>query len=285
MQAGGDAGSIHTAGGGGGPGSHSLAMSVAGGAGGGGGSDHRVTLTSGGGDHRGDRDMSEDMRAMVTWVKRLVKLKGVGPSSWTEEHESSVAAFLASPEVRKLVAYVAADGELALLTPYAALPCAPKDFVYFIKREGVAQLTLSKLKAGVQVGAVRGGGMDSLLRLMGDVLMPAVRGTALWPEGVRKDFVGQMHRFMASLVETSHQARGKTMLYLPPEPLPEDPGAAAADKDLVQRLEAAVIHWTRQVRDWEGRGGADARNCRLQQHRPYKLQSLGPCRAVLYDPH
>jgi dynein heavy chain len=65
---------------------------------------------------------------------------------------------------------------------------------------------------------------------------------------VRKDFVGQMHRFMASLVETSYQARGKTMLYLPPEPLPADAAVAAADKDLVQRLEATVIHWTRQVR-------------------------------------
>lgn len=39
------------------------------------------------------------------------------------------------------------------------------------------------------------------------------------------------------------------MLYLPAESMPADPVAAAGDKDLVQRLEATVIHWTRQIKE------------------------------------
>ena len=39
------------------------------------------------------------------------------------------------------------------------------------------------------------------------------------------------------------------MLYLPAETLPTDISLAATDKDLVQRLEATVIHWTRQIKE------------------------------------
>merc|ERR1711865_930382 len=59
-----------------------------------------------------------------------------------------------------------------------------------------------------------------------------------------------MHRFMASLTETVHQAHGKTVLYLPRENCDlEDFETVRADKDLVQRLESTVIRWTRQIKE------------------------------------
>ncbi len=76
-----------------------------------------------------------------------------------------------------------------------------------------------------------------------------MKTTTLWPESVRKDFMGQLHRFLASVVETSFQAQGKTVLYLPAESYPAEVAAAATDKDLIQRLEATVIHWTRQIKE------------------------------------
>lgn len=42
--------------------------------------------------------------------------------------------------------------------------------------------------------------------------------------------------------------RGKTILYIPQEQL-GDPKQAAKQKDLVQRLESTVIHWTRQIKE------------------------------------
>lgn len=69
-----------------------------------------------------------------------------------------------------------------------------------------------------------------------------------WPEGVRKEFISGLHRFMAAITEASHQSKGRTTLYIPNEDL-SDPEQAAKDKDLLQRLEGTVIYWTRQIKD------------------------------------
>lgn len=53
---------------------------------------------------------------------------------------------------------------------------------------------------------------------------------------------------MAVLTETWHGAAGKTVLYIPQENL-TDQVASAREKDLVQRLESTIIHWTRQIKE------------------------------------
>lgn len=161
---------------------------------------------------------------------------------------------------------MAADGELVLITAHSSFPVAPKQFCFWVRRDS-SPLSPATVKAGVQFGMVNGGGVDSLLRVMGDVFAPQVTGSgaaaASWPDSVRKDFVSQLQRCMASLVEASHVAKGKTVLYLPPEEgLGGSDAEAAAlvadraqlqrlalDKDLLQRLEACVIHWTHQVKE------------------------------------
>ncbi len=50
------------------------------------------------------------------------------------------------------------------------------------------------------------------------------------------------------LAPQAHQAKGKTALYIPAEDV-SDAREAAKDKDLVQRLESTVIHWTRQIKE------------------------------------
>ena len=69
-----------------------------------------------------------------------------------------------------------------------------------------------------------------------------------WPDTIKKEFSGQMHRFMASLTETAWDQRGTTTLYIPAEEL-SNAEAAAKQKDLVQRLETTLIHWTRQIKE------------------------------------
>jgi dynein heavy chain len=65
---------------------------------------------------------------------------------------------------------------------------------------------------------------------------------------VKKEFVANLHRFMAFLNEQTHSARGQTYLYIPDEDL-TDIEASAKDKDLLQRLESTVIYWTRQIKE------------------------------------
>jgi dynein heavy chain len=69
-----------------------------------------------------------------------------------------------------------------------------------------------------------------------------------WPDGVKKEFIANLHKFMAFLNETTYAARGQTYLYIPDEDL-SDIEAAAKDKDLLQRLESTVIHWTRLIKE------------------------------------
>lgn len=196
------------------------------------------------------RDLNVDVKAMTSWLKKAIKLKGfTAEEKWTDEHESMAIQFLTLPEIKKLVAYMSSEGELMLLTPYAGLPVAPRAFAYFVKKVDHAHISADNIKSALQFGVVNGGGIESMMRLMDSVYLPVLKESGSWPDSVRKDMVGQAQRFMASLVETSHQIKGKTVLYVPPEPIPADVKEGAKDKDLLQRLEATVIHWTRQIKE------------------------------------
>jgi len=190
-----------------------------------------------------------EMRAMVDWVRARVRLRGYRPSMWGDECTTWVTDFLALPESTRLVAYVA-DNRLRFVRMEKVASAAPEQFMWFVRRGEPP--SLENIAQHVQFGLVNGGGMDSLLRIMSGVFVPRVIANMSWPESVRKDFTGQLHRFMASLTETAYQARGKTVLYLPREGSVlegNDVSLAASDKDLVQRLESTVIHWTRQIKE------------------------------------
>ena len=53
---------------------------------------------------------------------------------------------------------------------------------------------------------------------------------------------------MCTLTEACHKRIGRTQLYIPNEDL-HDIEAAAKEKDQIQRLEAIVIYWTRQIKE------------------------------------
>lgn len=77
--------------------------------------------------------------------------------------------------------------------------------------------------------------LESLLGLMNDTT-PKLLGENEWPENVKKEFVSNLHNFMAVITEVSYAAKGMTNLYIPNEDL-SDLDTATKDKDLMQRLE------------------------------------------------
>ncbi|EKX36467.1 hypothetical protein GUITHDRAFT_97557 [Guillardia theta CCMP2712] len=83
---------------------------------------------------------------------------------------------------------------------------------------------------------------------MSRIYVPAVSSNSTWPDSFRKEFSGQIHKFMAILTESSHQIHGNTVLYVPRDDL-TDLDACVKDKELVQRLETNLIHWTRQIKE------------------------------------
>ena len=115
---------------------------------------------------------------------------------------------------------------------------------YFIKKRFDVALTIQNIQEILLIGMVDGDPLDDLLSQMNAEFLPKLLGEKNWPEGVKKEFVAQLHKFMAALTEASHASKGRTTLYIPNEDL-SDVEAAAKDKDLLQRLESTVIYWTR----------------------------------------
>lgn len=66
---------------------------------------------------------------------------------------------------------------------------------------------------------------------------------------VTKDFREDFNKFMATLTESIYEAKGQTLLYIPPLEFVGTVKEQARDKELTQRLEQVVIRWTRQIKE------------------------------------
>jgi len=109
-------------------------------------------------------------------------------------------------------------------------------------------ITLENLQECVIFKSIGMDPLEDLLEKMNSEYVRKLLQENDWPDGVKKEFIANLHRFMAFLNETTHAARGQTYLYIPDEDL-TDIEAAAKDKDLLQRLESTVIYWTRQIKE------------------------------------
>ncbi|KAI9188053.1 hypothetical protein H9P43_002444 [Blastocladiella emersonii ATCC 22665] len=109
-------------------------------------------------------------------------------------------------------------------------------------------LTATNLLARIQYGTIARSVLDSLVVLMNGVYVPLFLDNRGWPDTVRKDFAGQLHKFMAVLTDTAFHSQGHTVLYVPKEKLPSI-DEVASSKDVVQRLESLLVHWTRQIKE------------------------------------
>uniref|UniRef100_A0A1B8Y1E3 Dynein heavy chain 2, axonemal n=1 Tax=Xenopus tropicalis TaxID=8364 RepID=A0A1B8Y1E3_XENTR len=123
-----------------------------------------------------------------------------------------------------------------------------EQLMYFIRKEG-ATLTPDNLEETLQFGSVRGTAIVALLRLMNGLYAPYIFSNATWPESIRNNFSAHVHRFLAALTDARYKLQGQTVLYIPIEALHLDVEVAVKDKELVQRLETAMVHWTRQIKE------------------------------------
>ena len=204
--------------------------------------------------------------ACVAWIRARVELlapspaegdeEPVAPAAWVSslwddgEHLAAVSEFLQSVTCRAIFAFVV-DGALTLTaTPPTDLPDGTA--AMYFARDPAKFVTANNIDTVIAVGKFFGSPQDSLLRLMSSVYVPSVVTNKTWPDSVKKEFSGQLHKFMAQLTESANLSlRGKTVLYVPAEPLGE-PREVAKEKDLVQRLESTLIHWTRQIKEVVG---------------------------------
>lgn len=185
----------------------------------------------------------ESLAGAVLRFKQALSLTHYSEKMWKDGHADTVFEFLTNAEMTKLIAFVRSD----VLVLQNGIPSDASEIFYFIKQTK-AQITEQNFEDILQYGTLTGDVMASLLRLMENVYLPLFATNKNWPESLKKDFSSQLHRFMALLTDTTHQLSGHTVLYVPNEDL-SNIEAAAKTKDLVQRLEALLVHWTRQIKE------------------------------------
>ncbi|XP_063042411.1 dynein axonemal heavy chain 2 [Engraulis encrasicolus] len=179
------------------------------------------------------------------FMKR-VSISGVTEEDWTEENLLVLDQFVADENLKLLVIYL--DQFAGLKVEFAMPAQAPDQLAYFIRTEGTP-VTLETFEGALQYGMLRGGGSESLLRLMNGVFAPTATLSSNWPESIKNNYLGHMHRFLTTLTDARFKLVGNTVLYIPMEAMQGTPEEAAKDKELVQRLEMVVIHWTRQIKE------------------------------------
>jgi len=174
---------------------------------------------------------------------------------WKDEHYVWLNDFLTEPDQRTIFFWNDFE-ELTLRVSNTAPPkfydagINPQDYqvAYFLKKRWDVSITEDNLQECVLFKAIGTDPLEDLLEKMNTEYVKKLLQENDWPDGVKKEFIANLHRFMAFLNETTHAARGQTYLYIPDEDL-TDIEAAAKDKDLLQRLESTVIYWTRQIKE------------------------------------
>ncbi|XP_029784654.1 dynein heavy chain 2, axonemal [Suricata suricatta] len=173
-------------------------------------------------------------------------LTGLADAEWTAEHDAILEHFAQDPSEPVLTIFVDACAGLRL---DLGMPVQTQNqIVYFIRQAPVA-ITPENFEATVQFGTVRGSYIPALLRLLSGVFAPLIFANTTWPESIRSHFASHLHRFLACLTDTRYKLEGHTVLYIPAEAANMVPEVVVKDKELVQRLETSMIHWTRQIKE------------------------------------
>ncbi|CAF0814718.1 unnamed protein product [Didymodactylos carnosus] len=191
--------------------------------------------------------VKSEVESIFDYIHKLVVLPGLEPSMWTDEIHRIIREYLSDPELRLLCFYI--DRVTGLTAEYR-VPTNPfSHLLYFMKNQSMRIVEKEQFVRDVQFGNFGGKHFSSLLRLMSGLYAPLFFGNKMWPETIKNDFSAQLHRFLATLTDIRWRMEGITKLYIPKEGLDVEPEVAAKDKELVQRLESAMVHWSRQLKD------------------------------------
>uniref|UniRef100_A0A2K6C7M2 Dynein axonemal heavy chain 2 n=1 Tax=Macaca nemestrina TaxID=9545 RepID=A0A2K6C7M2_MACNE len=198
----------------------------------------------------GPQAQSEESMEPEADVKPLflsrAALTGLADAVWTQEHDAILEHFAQDPTESILTIFI--DPCFGLKLDLGMPVQTQNQLVYFI-RQAPVPITRENFEATVQFGTVRGPYIPALLRLVSGVFAPQIFANTTWPESIRNHFASHLHKFLACLTDTRYKLEGHTVLYIPAEAMNMKPEVVVKDKELVQRLETSMIHWTRQIKE------------------------------------
>ncbi|XP_071165421.1 dynein axonemal heavy chain 2-like [Mytilus edulis] len=185
--------------------------------------------------------------SVVHMLKERIMVTNLKTSMWEESHNYALEKFLEDPGLQLMIAYM--DQYRGFVIEFTIPGYPIEQMTYFIKCQFTTKLTADNFHKIFRYGSLQGQHLQSLLRLMDGFFAPAFFENTSWPDSIQNEFASHLHRFLAKLTDTRWRLADKTVLYVPMEGLKTSPEEAARKKEYIQRLEAAMIHWIRQIKE------------------------------------
>ena len=187
------------------------------------------------------RELSRDI---LEGIKDEIRREEPIELAWSEEHVREVENYLmdtkSSPVLLIYRDELSGDLKVSQSSPMAAP--LPKYMFFLLKLEEGGQGELQR-------GRLQESHLSSLLKQMRSVYAPIFFKAGYWPGNVKNEFSSHLHRFLAGLTDSQQARGGQTVLYIPDEGPLMASDKASQSRELVQRLETAMIHWTRQIKE------------------------------------
>jgi hypothetical protein len=117
------------------------------------------------------------------------------------EQESSMKLFFWIEEETNLC--VKTTGPPSFYSEGGSVNPADYQVVYFLKKVFDKPITYENIEQCIRVGVIEGDPLGDILTKMNTEL-PKLLGEKKWPDGVKEEFVAQLHKFMSALTEASH---------------------------------------------------------------------------------
>ncbi|XP_030578556.1 dynein heavy chain 2, axonemal [Archocentrus centrarchus] len=190
----------------------------------------------------------ENSKAIRQLFIQCVVGAGVMEESWTEEDEKALDQFIEDTSITTMVVYMDTTAGLRVEYSMPLMREVVGKLSYFI-RMPEAVITLETFNEVIQFGTVKGDPIRSLLHHMTCLHAPTVALTTFKDKSIKDNYTKQMHLYLASLTDHLHKSSGNTVLYIPMEGLQCSPEEAIKDRNLIQRMEIVMIHWTDQIKE------------------------------------
>lgn len=137
---------------------------------------------------------------------------------WKDEHYGYVNDFLNDPDSKSLFFWNSFDEEKRLRVSNVQAPMfygeniSKQDYqvAYFLKKKKYYghHITISNIKEVVMFRQIGTDPMEDLLEQMKPDYVKKLLSDNTWPDGVRKEFMSNMHTFMNFLNVSTYEARG-----------------------------------------------------------------------------
>ncbi|CAH8499452.1 unnamed protein product [Schistosoma intercalatum] len=190
-----------------------------------------------------------DIISLADLIKNRICLTDFDPEShWHDIHNSIIEKEFAIDGHNLLICYMLNKNEFKLQFEIPRFLCNEINYFIFTPNINKEKLTVDNFDLCIQYGNISGSAIQSLLGIMSSLFAPNLFTNISWPDSIRNDFSLQLQRFMSSLTDTRWKLDNKTVLYIPLDSLNVLPEIAIKDKELINRLEMIIIHWTRQIK-------------------------------------